>query len=157
MHVPASDVGHRTLIVGRLGFPLGTLLTVQGQWERDESAKDAAATTPSLRFVATAVNGGRLDKSLRFASDLVSPLISGAFKDPPRNAGDVREIRAVEGGRFLGVPAEAYKEFAAGSQPAAAPRFEFRTEIKYVTAHVIRRGNAAGNSSTEDLGGARRS
>ena len=52
VHVPASDVGHRAMIVGRLGLPLGIPLTIEGVWERDEPAKDSTGKTPPLNLVA---------------------------------------------------------------------------------------------------------
>jgi hypothetical protein len=40
VRIPASDVRHHTVIVGRLGLPLGTLLTIEETWKRDEQPKD---------------------------------------------------------------------------------------------------------------------
>ena len=135
VQVPASDVGHRIVIVGRLGFPLGTLVTIQGRWERFEPAKEVSRISPLLTFVAKEVNGRELTQSVRFESDFVSPLLGGAFKDPPRNVGDIWEVRALEAGRFIGVPDEARRELVSGPQtepPRAQPGFGFHTEIKYL-------------------------
>jgi hypothetical protein len=155
VNVFASDIGHRTVIKGRLGFPLGTVVTIRGQWERVEPAKDIPTMTSSLTFVAKEVNQTRLDEPLRFASDLMSPLIVGAFKDPPRHVGDIWEVRALEAGRFLGLPDAARRELAAGTQAAALPahpRFGFCTEIKYLAPQVVRGENAVGSLKTVDLG-----
>jgi hypothetical protein len=150
----ASDARHRSVIVGRLGLPLGTPLLMGGVWETNESAMDVPVKTTSPTFVALTVNGKRLDKPVRFASDLMSPRVRIVGEDPPRNVGDSWEVRAVESGCFPGVPHEACEERFVGLQLAGAWGVlgsGFRTEIKYLAPPAIRRQNAPGTSNSREL------
>jgi hypothetical protein len=52
VHVPASGVGHRAVIVGFLGLLHGTPLTTEGVWERGEPAKGSTGSTSPPTFVA---------------------------------------------------------------------------------------------------------
>jgi hypothetical protein len=62
--IQASGIGDTVSIIGRLGYPLGELLTIQGEWDvpeaikRGELVKDAQV----MLFIVKSVNGKKLEK-----------------------------------------------------------------------------------------------
>ncbi len=60
--VLATDIGNRVIIIGRLGVPLGTPVTVKGNWSLPEGITKGFG----LRLNVTSVNGEQLDHPVVF-------------------------------------------------------------------------------------------
>ena len=64
--VLASDIGTRVQIIGRLGYPLGELVTIQGSWIRPRGLPNQPPKDDTPYFSVTSVNGKRLETPVRF-------------------------------------------------------------------------------------------
>jgi hypothetical protein len=149
--IRASDIGISIEIVGRLGSPLGEVLTVQGKWSSwDASGREVLLIKETgPRFLVTAVNGKQLNKPVDFRGALVSPIVREAeMPDIHPDTGDVWELRVIEVGGYRGVPAAAYKE-AFPTMPAMALRFGFYTELRYFSPRIVRRGKGENEPKPE--------
>lgn len=111
--VDGLDSG-KVVVIGRLGSPLETMLTIRGTWKQSRMAKDSGPV-----FHVTHVNGKAFDEPVIFHRTLVRVRFSFAFdKNDSRNdgptpsAGQSWEIRAYETGGFSGNPAEYQKELS---------------------------------------------
>jgi hypothetical protein len=64
--VLATDIGTRVQIVGRLGYPLGELVTIRGTWIRPRGLPNAPVKDDAPYFTVTSVNGRKLDAPVSF-------------------------------------------------------------------------------------------
>ena len=139
LHVRASDIGSKVAIGGRLGVPLGRVVTIRGEWSRrDASGRVVSPKEGGLRLVVSTINGDRLERPLDFRAYLLSPILPHLFEDFPPAKGDVWEIRGIETGSYLGVPDEVFQELPDLASPAMAFEFGFYTEFKYFSRRVVR-------------------
>lgn len=103
--IRVSDIGDRILIVGRLGYPLGDLVTIEGEWMLPEALQRGLQSKDTdLKLRVTTVNGNRLDESILIPVMWVSPIIDRQGLAVTPKAGDVWEARGIESGRFHGIP-----------------------------------------------------
>lgn len=102
--LPTNDTSEASAVVprGRLGFQLGTYLTVEGI--KAERGKIGDRT-----LIVDTVNGQKLDKPINVPLEGVTPLPSGV-----RCA-----VRGYETGEMIGVPAEAARKEGLPIQQAA--------------------------------------
>ncbi len=115
----------RVQIIGRLGYPLGEMLTIRGRWQRPDSlVKDN-----SLRFVVTEVAGEKLAASVTFHRGLVHLPHSTT---PESLEGKPCELRGYEGGGIRGAPDEFYE------RPVQQPYgFGFRTNLHTASLKIL--------------------
>jgi hypothetical protein len=124
--VPVDEIGARFILMGRLGKPLGTMMTVTGKW----GYPDKAVKDYSLRFTVSQVNAKRLDKPVVFnVAQIKAVSQDGKDAIPKYDAhksldGVSWTLRAYETGRFQGIPNEYWIE--RGSGRPASP-YWFRT------------------------------
>lgn len=134
--IQADDIASRRIqIIGRLGHPLGEILTIRGQWRPPgRRVKD-----PAFHFVVTEVEGKKLATSVEFHS-------RGVYL--PRDAtpeslvDKLCELRGYEGGGFWGDPGRFHLEAAGldgdGESPVADPwGFKFMPEFHTAVLKVI--------------------
>lgn len=124
--IEAADLtSKRFQIIGRLGHPLGEMLTIRGQWQHPDSrVKDY-----SLRFAATEVEGEKLTASVVFER---GGIYLPRETSPESLEGKLCELRGFEGGRFRGAPNDFYEK--AVQQPHG---FGFATEFHTASVKVI--------------------
>jgi hypothetical protein len=113
--VSVADVGTKVELIGRLGPPLGTMMTVQGRWGYPDQShgptKDYA-----LLFTATHVNGAKLAKPAVFrvgrvtACDKQGKDVIPPYEQHKRLDGVSWTLRAYETGRFTRTPGEFWEE-----------------------------------------------
>ncbi len=122
--VKVDDIGTAVSLTGRLGEPLGSMLTVSGTWGYPSlRVKDY-----SVRFSVTSVNGKQLARPVMFPVHAVHVSKDGVSAVPPHARhkeldGVTWSLRAYETGRFTTVPAEYWRERGAPAmiyQPAFA-------------------------------------
>jgi hypothetical protein len=153
--VRASEIGKGVEIIGSLGFPLGEILTVQGQWSnRDASGRRLTIKETWLMFLVTSVNGKRLEKPVDFRGFLVSAIADGDMEDLRPTRGDVWEMRGIEIGTYHGVPPEVIGELYPSPyemKPAMLANFGFGlyTELRYFSRRIIQRGTGEREPETE--------
>lgn len=120
IEIPVEEIGKKAVLIGRLGRPLGTMVTIQGKW----ALPDARVKDYSLRFTVTQVDDVKLEKPIEFnvaqieAVDKRGESVIPDFKNHPTLHGKSWTLRAYETGRFHITPPEYYKALgiAPGSQ-----------------------------------------
>lgn len=134
--IQADDItSRRVQIIGRLGRPLGEMLTIRGRWKRPgPRVKD-----PAFHFVVTEVDGKNLATPVDFHDRGV--YLPGEAT-PESLADKICELRGYEGGSFWGDPGRFNRERAGlegdGESPVADPwGFQFVTELHVAFVKVI--------------------
>ncbi len=132
--VLTSDIGTRVQIIGRLGYPLGELVTIRGAWIQPRGLPNQPVKDDTPYFSVTSVNGKRLETPVIF--DFFSE--AWGAEEIPRQEGPVWEVRGCESGGFRGTPREVRDDASRG--PVQAPttahpwwhyEFRFRSEFIY--------------------------
>jgi hypothetical protein len=124
-----SDIPGRVQIIGKLGQPLGQLVTVRGRWTAPFPSK------PGLRVVlmVNQVNSRPLDPPAEF--DDVEPVRGKGGEITKRAVGEEWELRGVETGGFVGFSDKVWEEL--GQPPASRPPRGFLTRFCYVKAKRV--------------------
>ncbi|WP_404308187.1 hypothetical protein [Neorhodopirellula lusitana] len=112
--VSVDDLDQSIVLVGRLGHPLGTMLTLYGTWGYPDQS---GGTTKdfSLELTIHTVNGKRLAKRLTLKTGAVHVIDkSGTSQIPPHKMhkeldGVAWSLRAYETGRFTVMPDEYWR------------------------------------------------
>lgn len=119
LKISVEELGKTADIVGRLGKPLGTWMTIAGNWALPKQVvKDR-----SLRFTVTHVNSAKLEKPIEFHVDLVHAVdrrgksVMPEFKDRNKFDGRTWTLNAYETGEFHVTPPEYYE--AIGIKPGS--------------------------------------
>jgi hypothetical protein len=138
--INAKDIGKRVTIIGHLGKPLGELVNVRGSWhDQRRRMGRRPLKAPKMLFVVTHVNGELLETHATFERVAVS---HRGEKPPEPLHGVVLEMRGVERGRFMGLPAKVYREEFGlegdGESPVAdAYGFAFMTNFTSIKCRVV--------------------
>ena len=138
--IRVSDIGDRILIVGRLGYPLGDLVTIEGEWMLPEALQRGLQSKDTdLKLRVTTVNGNRLDESILIPVMWVSPIIDRQGLAVTPKAGDVWEARGIESGRFHGIPRAVFEELYPPHKmiPQRIDKFGFFTEFLYSSCRIV--------------------
>lgn len=119
IEISVDDLGKTAELIGRLGKPLGTWMTIKGKWALPkEVVKDF-----SLRFTVTHMNGEKLEEPIEFRLDQIRAVdrrgnsVMPEFKDRNRFDGRTWTLTAYETGRIHVTPPEYYK--AIGIEPGS--------------------------------------
>jgi hypothetical protein len=124
-----NDIPKRVQIFGKLGQPLGQLVSVRGRWRAPFPSKPAL---PVL-FMVNQVNGRLLDPPAEF--DNVEPVWRKDAEFAKKTIGEEWELRGVETGGFVGFSDKVWEEV--GKQPSAHPPRGFLTRFCYVKAKRV--------------------
>jgi|GEM_PF-4645082 len=112
--VSADDLASgKVTVVGRLGIPLRTMITVRGTWRSLPPLRHGNARKPADHsFYVSHVNGNALAKPVEFVRGLVrGTTADGTELTELKPAdGEQWELRVYETGGFRGQPAEYWKE-----------------------------------------------
>ncbi len=112
--VAVDDLNRTVLLIGRLGHPLGTMVTLDGTWGYPDQTQGRTKDY-SLQFTIHTVNGVRLARTLTLKTGSVHVVDKrGADLVPPheRHAelnGVSWSLRAYETGRYTVEPAEYWR------------------------------------------------
>jgi hypothetical protein len=117
--VSVEDIGSRVNLIGRLGKPIGAMMTVRGKWHfPSEHVKDY-----SLRFTVSHVDGQQLDMPIEFNIDQLNVVNkNGSSAIPPLSKheqlnGTDWTFRAFETGTIRMSPDEYWLEREAHAMP----------------------------------------
>ena len=104
--VNAADIGKKVQIIGRLGKPMGTLMSLRGQWCMPSKSPKPA----SLEFHVTHLDGKPLPGDVVFYRQVVT---ATNLKNQTEHEaeGVVWEMRAFEEGRFVNLKERHWEEF----------------------------------------------
>lgn len=125
--VQYSDIPERVQIIGKLGQPLGQLVSVRGRW----TAFLAKPSPPA--FMVNQLNGRLLDPPAEF--DDVEPAWEKDAEFAERTVGEEWELRGVETGGFVGFSDQVWKEV--GLPPSQHPPRGFLTRFCYLKAKRV--------------------
>ena len=134
--VLAADIGTRVQIIGRLGYPSGEMVTVQGSWV----APKGLPKDDSPSFIVTMVNGKRLAKPVAFLRGDFGPSLHGQDHEIPEVVGQVWNLRGCELGGYFGVPAPVLGDVRVDGEqwiPQQARRFGFYTTFVYSSSEPL--------------------
>jgi hypothetical protein len=123
-----NDIPERVQIIGKLGQPLGQLVTVRGRWTAPFPSKPAAPV-----FMVNQVNGRPLDPPAEF--DDVEPVWGKDAEFTKKTVGEEWELRGVETGGFVGFSDKVWEEL--GQPPMQRPPRGFLTRFCYVKAKRV--------------------
>lgn len=137
--IHATLIPHEAQIIGYLGYPLGEIIDVRGQWD----ARPFNAKIEGPTFRVTHVNGRQLDEPVKFDVERIRKVHPSENRDPMPEpvAGDIWEMRGTEiGGQ--GLPGRVYREAygleGEGDSPVAQQYpFTFVTKFFYVSVKRI--------------------
>ncbi|HUY90676.1 MAG TPA: hypothetical protein VMV10_18215 [Pirellulales bacterium] len=111
IRISVEEIGKTADLIGRLGKPLGTWVTVKGKWALPKKVvKDF-----SLRFTVTHVNGAKLEKAVEFhvtqimAVDRRGKSIMPKPENRRKLDGQTWTLNAYETGEFHITPPEYYR------------------------------------------------
>jgi hypothetical protein len=156
--VTADDLASgKVVVVGRLGIPLKTMMTIRGVWKYPPRGKHPTKTF-ELSFHVTHVNDHALDEPITFYRAVVHvtyplPREGGDKKnaEPTPSEGDVWEIRAYETGGFRWRPAEFAKELGAPPDESSAWA-EWESPFLVELHGIMQRPGAASKTSERGKG-----
>jgi hypothetical protein len=124
-----GDIPERVQIIGKLGQPLGQLVTVRGRWTATFPSKPAELPV----FVVSQVNGHPLDPPAEF--DNVEPAWGKDTEFAKKMAEEEWELRGVETGGFVGFSDRVWEEL--GQPPIQRPPRGFLVRFCYVKAKRV--------------------
>ena len=105
-----SDFGGKVTVVGRLGKPLGTVVTMEGQLISEPKAAKTGRTTAAFRV--NKVDGKSLETGQ--VVGLTFPVSMGT---PSVHANDIVRLSGYEGGAFIGTPSAAREQLGRDASP----------------------------------------
>jgi hypothetical protein len=105
-----SDFGEKVTVVGRLGKPLGTVITMEGQLVSEPKTAKTGRSTAAFRV--SKVDGKPLEAGQVIG--LTFPLSMGT---PPIHAKEIVRLSGYEGGAFIGTPATARESLGKDASP----------------------------------------
>ncbi len=109
--IQLSDIGGQVTLIGKLGKPVGTVVTnIEGQLISDPKQGASGKITAALRV--NKVDGKALAKAQVVALEFL------ASEGMPRvHANDLVKFSGYEGGAFIGTPAAAREILGSGASP----------------------------------------
>jgi hypothetical protein len=119
VEVRVAEIGEGVMLIGRLGVPLGEMMTVTGTWGHPDQSKGPTKDY-SLLFRVSAVNGEALKERMAFhVGDVVAVFKGGKdaiprWQDHDKLDGVTWTLRAYETGRFTRQPDEWWDESGEG-------------------------------------------
>lgn len=138
-----EDIGTKVTLVGRLGVPLSTMMTLNGKWGYPDET-NGIVKDDSLRFTVTHVNGVNLKKPVEFnvaqvhAVEKDGKTAIPVYKDHDLLDGVSWTLRAYETGRAGFRPQDYWKEIGSGPRQSPYWAGAFSSEI----TGVVQRGVA---------------
>jgi hypothetical protein len=121
--IQVGDIGSKVIIIGKLGKPLGTVVTVEGQLISEPKLGKSGQVTAAFRV--NKVDGKALEKA-----QIVGLIFRASAGIPPLHAHEIVHLSGYESGAFIGTPNDARDMLGRDSSP-----FDWKFET---TIHVIK-------------------
>jgi hypothetical protein len=125
--VRVVDIGSGVTLIGKLGKPLGTLASIEGQMVSDPKQGRSGQVSGALRV--SKVDGQRLPKAQTVG--LVFRLSQGM---PALHAHDIVQISGYESGVFVGTPDSARDAMGKDASPLD---WQFESMVYVINAQVL--------------------
>ncbi len=133
MAVDCKDIPRKVAITGKLGRPLGELVTIRGRWTAPTRSKPGGPV-----FRVEEIDGKVLDAPVEF--DRVSPILESKGHPTPQ-VGDAWEVRGVETGGFVGYSQQVSDELRRiypHLRPSSPLPSGFLTHFAFLKAQVVK-------------------
>lgn len=125
MQISVEELGKTADLIGRLGKPLGTWVTIKGKWALPDSREKPSG----LKFTVTHVSGTKLGRPAEFDVSLVEVVdrrgndVTPKWEDRNNFDGQTWTLKGYETGEFHIRPPEYYREI--GSDPGLMAKPDF--------------------------------
>ena len=130
--IPIRDImSGRAIIIGRIGVPIGQVVTITGEWQEPSVVSTSLKNRPTPSFVVKLVDGKALTKHQTFEGRDIHILLPSRV---PVTIGRRQTFHAFESCGNMGVPATAWDD--RGSPIAHERSFGF-----YSTLLIVRPGD----------------
>ena len=124
--IQVADIGNKVILIGRLGKPLGTLATIDGQLISEPKQGKSGQVTAAFRV--NKVNGQPLEKA-----QLVGLAFRASAGIPPVHANEMIQLSGYESGAFIGTPDNARDMLGKDASPL---EWKFQSTIYVVKLQV---------------------
>lgn len=125
--VQVADFGSSVTLIGKLGKPLGTVATVEGQMISDPKVGRSGQITAALRVMK--VDGQQLPKA-----QTVGLMFRHSQGAPAVHAHDMVTLTGFEAGAFVGTPDAARDQMGADASPLD---WQFESLVYVINAQTI--------------------
>jgi hypothetical protein len=128
--IQIEDIGSKTILVGKLGKPLGTVATISGQIISDPKQLRSGQFVGAIRV--NKVNGQPLKKAATLGL-----LFRRSEGIPSVHAHDIVEFSGYESGAYVGTPDDARDQLGTDASPLDW-KFETSITVIKITSHSPR-------------------
>jgi hypothetical protein len=125
--IQVSDIGSKVILIGRLGKPLGTIATVDGQLISEPTRGKSGQVTAAFRV--NKVNGKPLEKA-----QIVGLIFRASAGIPPIHTDEIIQLSGYKSGAFVGTPDDARDMLGRDASPLD---WKFQTTIHVIKSQVI--------------------
>ncbi len=127
--IPIDQIGREVRLIGRLGHPLGEMMTVEGSWGGPKGLEKES----SLRFFVSSVDGKPLENPVEFYVERVNARNKSGAKVTPAS-GDRWTMHAFETGDYFGAVPKKYTDELHKPEQAAsqAPAWHWQFSAKLI-------------------------
>lgn len=108
--IQVDDIGSKVIIIGKLGKPLGTLATIDGQMISEPKRGQSGHFTAAFRV--SKVDGKPLAKG-----QIIGLMFRSSIQTLPAHSHDLVQLRGYESGTYVGTPDSARDSLGADASP----------------------------------------
>ena len=127
VNVSVDDFGGSVTLIGKLGKPLGTVATVEGQMVSEPKMGKSGQITAA--FKVTKVDGQKLPKT-----ESVGLIFRHSQGTPAVHANDMVQLTGFEAGAYIGTPDAARDQMGSDASPLD---WQFESVVHVIDAKVI--------------------
>jgi hypothetical protein len=125
--IQVGDIGNKVILIGRLGKPLGTVATIDGQLISEPKQGKSGQITAAFRV--NKVDGKPLEKA-----QIVGLAFRASAGIPSVHANEIVQLSGYEGGAFIGTPDDARDILGKDASPLD---WKFQTTIYVIKLQVV--------------------
>ena len=124
--VQVDDLGTKVVVIGKLGKPLGTVVTVEGQLMSDPEPKNGQ--------IIAVLRANKTDGQALSPASNIALLFRHSGGVPELHSHDLVKITGYEAGAFIGTPSAVRDQMGRDASPFD---WKFETTFHVVTAETV--------------------
>jgi hypothetical protein len=132
--VNVREFGSRVQVVGRMGRPLGSVITIQGTWRAAKGTPEHPVKPREPRLEVTEVDGRRLNEPVIISQEALKAFAGNI--DMTHGEAEVWQLRGIETCCMRGLPQRFYEE-AGVALPSEKSAFGFASGFIYFHSRRI--------------------